>query len=408
MQGLGRLCHRTKHVSSPTASPARRLCTLEVVSRMSTPLPFRVSTCDLSPARSRVSSLTRMMSGLSTAGPNSTQQKVEAESPVDAFTLVAPDISRLTDGIHAELDEQLKSNSELSSLSKYYFDGKGKAIRPVIALCIGHAYNHHTNRFDDETLENQRKVALISEMIHTASLLHDDILDHAQTRRSKQSVNLKWDLKKSTMAGDYIIGVGSRLLASTKNPDVIQILSQVLSDLVEGEFMQLQNKEDENERFEHYLNKSFNKTASLIAYTCKANVVLSGGSKQDIENSFQYGRNIGIAFQLVDDLLDFVASADQLGKPAAADLELGLATAPVLFAARKFPELDSLIARRFSQDGDVDLAFRLVLDSDGLGETKQLATTHCKQAVSAISDMKDSPYKAALISLSDKVLNRLN
>ena len=126
-----------------------------------------------------------------------------------------------------------------------------------------------------------------------------------------------------------------------------------------------------------------------------------------VENAFQYGRNIGIAFQLVDDLLDFIVSADQLGKPANADLKLGLATAPVLFAAEKYPQLNDLILRRFSQQGDVEMAFQLVQDSGGLQETKELARRHCQAAVSSLEQFTDCQYKAALIHLCDQVLNRM-
>merc|ERR1719423_378613 len=283
-----------------------------------------------------------------------------------------PQLSGLMEDIHSELNSELVVSSEIGDLAKYYFDGGGKSVRPCIAMCVGHMANHHTGNMEEDRSRRQRMVAMVSEMIHTASLVHDDILDHAETRRGKESVNVRWDIRRSTMAGDYILGVGSRILSQVGDAEVVVILSQVLADLVQGEFMQLQNKDDEGERFEHYLSKSFNKTASLMAYSCKANVVLSGGSPEDVENSFQYGRNIGIAFQLVDDLLDFIVSADQLGKPAAADLKLGLATAPVLFAAEKYPVLNQLIGRRFSEAGDVEIAFKLVQESEGLQETKEL------------------------------------
>merc|ERR1712083_458321 len=311
-----------------------------------------------------------------------------------------------------ELEQQLCTDSELNEMSKYYFDGKGKAVRPVVAMCVGHAYNEHVaksqeNSRKSKTLENQRKVAIISEMIHTASLVHDDILDHAETRRGKESVNTRWDIKKSVMCGDYVLAVGARLLASIGDQEVVIILSQVLADLVQGEFMQLQTKDEENERFQHYLTKSFNTTASLMAYSCKANAALAGASTKDVEGAFAYGRNIGIAFQLVDDLLDFVSSADQLGKPAAADLQLGLATAPVLFATQQFPVLNDMIARRFSEPGDVEEAFQCVIESGGLDRTRALAKQHCEDAIAALDIIANSNYKYALVGLCDKVLNRL-
>merc|ERR1719341_2105318 len=324
----------------------------------------------------------------------------------DPFVLVGSDLDTMVHEIHAELGRELQVDTELGEMAKYYFDGAGKGLRPVIAMCVGHAFNTHTGMVG-RAEEGQRMVAIISEMIHTASLVHDDILDHAETRRGKVSVNLRWGGQKSTMAGAYILAVASKLLARTGSQQVVEILSQVLADLVQGEFMQLQTKQDEEDRFEDYINKSFNKTASLIAYSCQANAVLAEASPEDVENAFQYGKNLGIAFQLVDDLLDFVSSADMLGKPAAADLKLGLATAPVLFAARKYPELDVLIARRFSEEGDVEQAFNYVLESDGLPKTKELAINHCTKAVDSISGLKDSEFKSALINLCEKVINRL-
>merc|ERR1712020_861566 len=136
-----------------------------------------------------------------------------------------------------------------------------------------------------------------------------------------------------TMCGNYIVGVCSKIMAQIGDPRVIIVLSQVLADLVNGEFQQMaQAKEDETERFETYLSKSFNKTGSLMTYSCEANAILSGATEEEIKAAYDYGRNIGVAFQLIDDVLDFVSSADLLGKPAAADMKLGLATAPVLFA----------------------------------------------------------------------------
>lgn len=312
--------------------------------------------------------------------------------------------------IHAELETGLElQSSQLGEVARYYFDGAGKAVRPVIAVCLGKAALKTTGAATNREVEGkQRKVALVSEMIHTASLLHDDILDHALTRRGKPSVNSNWDARKSTFAGDYILAVGSRLMAEIESAEVTVVLSQVLADLVQGEFQQLETKEDEGqERFEHYLTKSFNKTASLMAHSCQANALLAGVDQQLVRDAFLYGRNIGVAFQLVDDLLDFTASADQLGKPAAADLSLGLATAPVLFAAETFPHLNTLIARRFEADGDVEEAFRLVRESGGLEETRNLAKKHAGQAVEALSRYGESEYKSALVQLPETVLNRM-
>uniref|UniRef100_A0A182Y7L8 Uncharacterized protein n=1 Tax=Anopheles stephensi TaxID=30069 RepID=A0A182Y7L8_ANOST len=181
----------------------------------------------------------------------------------------------------------------------------------------------------------------------------------------------------------------------------------VLTDLVQGEFMQLGSKETENERFAHYFTKTYRKTASLIANSLKAVAVLSGADEQMAELSFQYGRNLGLAFQFVDDLLDFVSSSEAMGKPAAADLKLGLATAPVLFACEKFPELNPMILRRFREPGDVERAYELVHQSQGLEQTRFLARKHCIEALRLASQISESPYQKGLIVVGDFVLNRM-
>ncbi|XP_038121903.1 all trans-polyprenyl-diphosphate synthase PDSS1 [Culex quinquefasciatus] len=253
----------------------------------------------------------------------------------------------------------------------------------------------------------QRQIAMISEMIHTASLVHDDVIDQSFARRGKPSVNVIWNHKKVTQAGDYVLAIASMLLARLKHDEVTHILSQVLTDLVQGEFMQLGSKETENERFAHYFTKTYRKTASLIANSLKAVAVLSGADEQMVELSFQYGRNLGLAFQFVDDLLDFVSSSEAMGKPAAADLKLGLATAPVLFACEKFPELNPMILRRFREPGDVERAYELVHKSQGLEQTRFLARKHCIEALRLASQISESPYQKGLIVVGDFVLNRM-
>ena len=140
------------------------------------------------------------------------QQGVGQVHHQDPFHLTEQDLKTLVSDIHYELDHEILQDTEIREMAKYYFDGKGKAIRPVIALCLGKAYNHHTGA-DGDVVKNQRRVAIIAEMIHTASLVHDDVVDHAETRRGKISVNAKWNPQKSTMCGNYIVGVCSKIMA---------------------------------------------------------------------------------------------------------------------------------------------------------------------------------------------------
>lgn len=366
------------------------------------------STCCWHPCR-RPEVLTTAVSGRRTYGTTRTQQPGSLPAPdypVDPYHLLEDDLK----DVYGYIRQSLRRNTnqhELHEIATYYFDGQGKAIRPMVAILMARAINSHMYKGKSGLMPSQREVAMISEMIHTASLVHDDVIDQSDFRRGKPSVNVVWNHKKVTMAGDFILAVASMMIARLKNNDVTLILSQVITDLVQGEFMQLGSKETENERFAHYLTKTYRKTASLIANSVKSVSLLAGGDEELNELAYQYGRNLGLAFQLVDDLLDFVSSTAAMGKPTAADLKLGLATAPVLFACEKYPELNPMIMRRFQEPGDVEKAFELVHKSRGLEQTQFLAKQHCQEAARLASLLQESPYQKGLIVATDYVLNRM-
>jgi decaprenyl-diphosphate synthase subunit 1 len=181
----------------------------------------------------------------------------------------------------------LTDKPELLEIAHYYFDGSGKSIRPLLICSMARIINQHltttstsTNNNNKHTLEpSQRQIALIAEMIHVASLIHDDIIDQSDLRRGKPSVNSRWGSAKAVLAGDYILAVASRALAQLGDTRVVETLSKVLEDLVKGELMQFGTKEAENERFEHYTVKTYRKTASLIANSCKSVAILGLGIK---------------------------------------------------------------------------------------------------------------------------------
>ncbi|XP_033213043.1 decaprenyl-diphosphate synthase subunit 1 [Belonocnema kinseyi] len=350
-------------------------------------------------SRNRRMGVARAMSSIQTQQPGSLP-----DYQVDPYRLLDDDLKYLYNDIRDELKENT-TLEELRTIASYYFGGQGKALRPMVAILMARAINYHKERND--ILTSQRQVAMIAEMIHSASLIHDDVIDQSDFRRGKPSVNALWSQKKVTMAGDFILAVASMMIARLRNDEVTLTLSQVVTDLVQGEFMQLGSKETENERFAHYLTKTYRKTASLIANSAKAVAMLGGADDHLAEVAFQYGRNVGLAFQLVDDLLDFVSSSDAMGKPTAADLKLGLATAPVLFACERYPELNPMIMRRFQEPGDVEKAFELVHKSQGLEQTRFLARKHCVEAIRLANSLAESPYQKGLLVVSDLVLNRM-
>ncbi|TGO45793.1 hypothetical protein BOTNAR_0638g00010 [Botryotinia narcissicola] len=266
---------------------------------------------------------------------------------------------------------------------------------------------------ESDILPSQRRLAEVTELIHTASLLHDDVIDHSVSRRGNPSANLEFGNKMAVLAGDFLLSRASVALARLRDAEVTELLATVIAILVEGEFMQLKNtaQDEKNpvwteETISYYLQKTYLKSASLISKSCRAAALLGGSDGLTVDAAYDYGKNLGLAFQLVDDMLDYTISEKELGKPAGADLELGLATAPLIFACNNNKELGSLVGRKFSQEGDVLRARELVLQSDGLEQTRALAEEYASRAISAISAFPDSEAKDGLIEMADKTLKR--
>jgi geranyl diphosphate synthase len=253
-----------------------------------------------------------------------------------------------------------------------------------------------------------RRLAAITEMIHTASLVHDDVLDAADTRRGGSAVHKLYSTKAAVMSGDFLLARASVALARLEMPTVTQEMAKSLEALVQGEIMQLQSTAEERLSLEYYLTKSYCKTASLMAFSCKSSALLAGHERESEVTvaAEKFGYHFGLAFQVIDDLLDFTGTSDTLGKPGLQDMALGLSTAPVLYGMDEHPELKTLVARKFGEPGDVQNACELVLDSRGLERTKELATFHAQAAVDACCLLPESSARQGLIQLCHVVLSR--
>jgi hexaprenyl-diphosphate synthase len=320
---------------------------------------------------------------------------------IDPLRIVAKEMRFMTKNIRSLLGS---GHPTLDTVAKYYTQSEGKHIRPLVVLLMSRAtslapkklrqsspqmiediddpispsailtdtnpsisplstISHDTNYEpgDSDILPSQRRLAEITELIHTASLLHDDVIDHSLSRRSAPSANIAFGNKMAVLAGDFLLGRASVALARLRDVEVIELLATVIANLVEGEFMQLKNTAmDEKhpvwteDTISYYLQKSYLKSASLLSKSCRAAALLGESTPEVAEAAYLYGKNLGLAFQLVDDMLDYTVTAEELGKPSGADLELGLATAPLLFAWRGVEELGELVGRKFTGKGDVD------------------------------------------------------
>jgi all-trans-nonaprenyl-diphosphate synthase len=260
---------------------------------------------------------------------------------------------------------------------------------------------------DQEITLRHRRLAEITEMIHTASLVHDDVVDEAELRRGVPTVHSSFGNRIAVLAGDFLFAQSSWYLANLDNLEVVKLLSQVIMDLAEGEIQQGLNRFASDLTIEAYLEKSYYKTASLIANSSKAAAVLSETTSGLAQDMYGYGRHLGLAFQIVDDILDFTGSTEELGKPAGSDLKGGNLTAPVLYALEEKPYLEVLIEREFAQPGDLEQALALVRDSHGIERSRELATHHSRMAIQHLQDLPPSASRQALVKLADYVLRRL-
>ncbi|KAH9824248.1 isoprenoid synthase domain-containing protein [Melampsora americana] len=385
---------------------------------------------------------------------------------IDPFKLLSPELKKLNLNLSSLLDS---NQINLNKVTQHYLSPltESKHLRPLIILLISKAtynlsptyphldHHHHINQalspesiltdhnpsaaaaasssssssssssnpLNDSSsspiLPSQRRLAEISEMIHVASLLHDDVIDKADSRRSIKSAPFEFGNKLSILAGDFLLARASIGLARLGSLEVVELISSIISNLVEGELMQLNSMgKSKDQIWNEYLQKSYLKTASLIAKTARSAAILSGcGTHQGWEPGelikdrvYLFGKHLGIAFQIIDDVLDYTSSASILGKPSGgSDLKLGIATAPILYASEQFPELTELIHRKFNQVGDVERAQELVHQSDGIIRSIELAQKYSTEAKELIrsSGIPENEARIGLEKLTEMIIDRV-
>jgi all-trans-nonaprenyl-diphosphate synthase len=321
---------------------------------------------------------------------------------VSTTSLLAPvetDLTILTDNLKKLIGAR---HPILGAAAEHLFSAGGKRIRPAIVLLVSRA-----TMLDRDITHRHRRLAEITEMIHTASLVHDDVVDEADLRRNVATVNSLFDNRIAVLAGDFLFAQSSWYLANLDNLEVVKLLSLVIRDFAEGEIIQGLNRFDTTISIETYLEKSYYKTASLIANSAKAAAILSDANPDTATSLYSYGRNLGLAFQIVDDILDFTGSTEVLGKPAGSDLASGILTAPVLYTLNTQPYLEVLIEREFSEANDLKSALEIIESGSGIEQAQELAAKHSRLAVQDLECLAPSDSTQALKKLIDYNLSRL-
>ncbi|THG05172.1 probable solanesyl-diphosphate synthase 3, chloroplastic [Camellia sinensis] len=332
--------------------------------------------------------------------------KEEIISPIavaNLFQVVADDLQTLNKNLQSIVGAD---NPVLMSAAEQIFSAGGKRMRPALVFLVSRATAEIAGL--TELTKEHRRLAEIIEMIHTASLIHDDVLDESDMRRGKEAVHQLFGTRVAVLAGDFMFAQASWYLANLENLEVIKLISQVIKDFASGEIKQASSLFDCDVELEEYLIKSYYKTASLIAASTKGASVFSGVDSDINEQMYQYGKNLGLSFQVVDDILDFTQSAEQLGKPAGSDLAKGNLTAPVIFAIEKEPKLRELIESEFCENGSLDEAIEIVKSCGGIERARDLAKEKAELAIQNLQCLPQSAFQLALEGMVMYNLERID
>ncbi|GJM90137.1 hypothetical protein PR202_ga06390 [Eleusine coracana subsp. coracana] len=342
------------------------------------------------------------------------------EERQDPFELVADELSLLANRLRSMVAAEVP---KLASAAEYFFKvgAEGKRFRPTVLLLMASALKFPISEsteggvlsiLSNKLRTRQQNIAEITEMIHVASLLHDDVLDDADTRRGVSSLNLIMGNKLSVLAGDFLLSRACVALAALGNTEVVSLMATAVEHLVTGETMQISTSREQRRSMEYYLQKTYYKTASLISNSCKAVAILAGHTADVSVLAYEYGRNLGLAFQLIDDVLDFTGTSASLGKGSLSDIRHGIITAPMLYAMEEFPQLHDVVDQGFENPANVDLALDYLRKSRGIERTKELAREHADRAIKAIEALPDSDdedvltSRRALIDITERVITR--
>ncbi|KPK70286.1 hypothetical protein AMJ71_02055 [candidate division TA06 bacterium SM1_40] len=319
--------------------------------------------------------------------------------------ILAPIVDDLLE-VGRALEEELRSEiPAVDRVTRHLLSGRGKLLRPALVILASRSIGEGVSK-------SAIRAATMIEMIHMATLVHDDMVDGAETRRGIATLNHKWSDRVSVLAGDYVYSRALAMLSHEEMHPILGIVAETVCRMSAAELIQTDRRGDVTMREEEYLSIAGDKTASLIRASCRIGSVLADGSKADREALSDFGWNFGIAFQIVDDLLDFVGSGRKMGKPVGVDLRDGRVTLPLLYMLK---EGSTEERQRIAQMLDVcgvgteeswEEAIALVKERGGVERTREVAGTYTERAKEAIDTLAPSQAKDTLLLLADFVVDR--
>jgi geranylgeranyl pyrophosphate synthase len=305
-----------------------------------------------------------------------------------------------------QVEDRLQSTTlvdfpHLAELLGHALKADGKLIRPALTLLAGKFYN-----YDLTTLV---PMATALEILHTATLIHDDAIDHSIVRRSRPTVNKLWGEEQAILLGDYLFAEAGCLTASTNNLRAVKLFASTLKTISSGELDQAFNAYTLKQSREQYFQRIARKTATLFTTSTESGAVLSGAPEESIQQLISYAYNLGVGFQIVDDILDFIGTEKQLGKPVGSDLRQGTVTLPVLLLQEHFPEEPPVI-ELFRNRRDIETTDKVVdmvrNSSTIIKECYDVARQYCERAECSLKGLPETEARDSLAELSRYIVRR--
>ncbi len=319
----------------------------------------------------------------------------------EIYQLVAEDL--------AKVRRQLESVAEvayppLAEMLRHILEG-GKGIRPALNLLSGRFYKYN--------LDLLLPMATAVELMHTATLVHDDAIDKSAVRRGRATVNQVWGEERAVLLGDFVFARAGEFAADTGNLRVIKLFSHTLQTISSGEIVQINDAFRLEQTREHYLERIAGKTASLFSLATISGAILSEAPEASVKILKDYGFNLGVAFQIVDDILDFVGTEEEMGKPIGSDLSQGTLTLPAMLLLEQYPD-DNPVKELFrnpdmpedDKRAKIRRAIEMVEQSPIVKQCYQFASEYCAQACRYLGKLPDKPSRQALRDLADLVISR--
>ena len=288
---------------------------------------------------------------------------------------------------------------ELHRMLKHVLVG-GKVIRPALTLLSGRLFSYNRDR----TLP----MATASELLHIATLVHDDAIDEADTRRGRPTVNKLWGLDKAVLLGDYLFARAGEFAATTGNIRVVRLFARTLQIISSGELKQAFGAFSLEQSFEQYRERIAGKTAALIVMATESGAILGSASEEEIQIMKDYGYNLGLAFQIVDDILDFIGDEKEMGKPVGSDLAQGTITLPSLLLLKRHPT-DNPVAKIFAGKEpaeNIRRAVAMISSSSIIDESYSTAQDYISEACQHLKRLPDSQHRRSLLALADYIIRR--